>query len=185
MSHFVRLTCWKKQAFTLLQHQTVIINIQIHPRAAFRLPCYVSIVSHVGMMEPFARCLRVEGKPTALPERELDDRPPDNDDSISGASANLFFAKDDSLAALLLNHGIKVRDFILLSFLSDQGPMSILRLARVVGIEPAMTLRSLRRLSAASLVLREPVSTGNKFDSIARLTSRGEDIAGRISEQIE
>lgn len=127
----------------------------------------------------------IEGKPTALPELELDDRSRDDNGSISGASAALFFANDDSLAALLLNHGIKVRDFILLSFLSDQGPMSVLRLARIVGIEPKMILRSLRRLSAANLVLREPVSTENKFESIARLTGRGEEIAGRISEQIE
>lgn len=115
----------------------------------------------------------------------MDDRSRDNEGSISGASAALFLADDDSLAALLLNHGIKVRDFILLSFLSDQGPMSVLRLARVVGIEPRMTLRSLRRLSAANLVLREPVSTENEFESVARLTSRGEDIAGRITEQLD
>lgn len=115
----------------------------------------------------------------------MDDSSRNNDNSISGASAALFFANDDSLASLLLNHGIKVRDFILLSFLSDQGPLSILRLARVVGIEPEMILRSLRRLSAANLVVREPMSTEDPFESVARLTTRGEDIAGRISEQIE
>ena len=115
----------------------------------------------------------------------MDDRSHDNDGSISGRSAALFIAKDDSLASLLLDHGIKVRDFILLSFLSDQGPMTILRLARAVGIEPGMTLRSLQRLSAADLVLREPASTDDEFESIARLTVRGDDIARRISDQLE
>lgn len=115
----------------------------------------------------------------------MDDRSRKNDDSISGMSAGLFVTKDDSLSSLLLNHGIQVRDFILLSFLSDQGPMSIIRLSRVVGIEPKMTLSGLRRLSAANLVLREPASTGEKLESVARLTSRGEDIAGRISDQLE
>ena len=115
----------------------------------------------------------------------MDDRSRDNDDSISGRSAALFIANDDSLASLLLDHGIKIRDFILLSFLSDQGPMTILRLARVVGIETGMALRSLQRLSAADLVQHEPASTVDEFASIARLTGRGEDIAGRISDQLE
>ena len=66
-----------------------------------------------------------------------------DDDSISGLSAAYFISKDDSLASLLLNHGIKVRDFILLSFLSDQGPLNIARLARIAGLEPEKTLRTL------------------------------------------
>ncbi len=106
-------------------------------------------------------------------------------DSISGMSAALFITKDDSLASLLLNHGIKVRHFILLSFLSDQGPMSVLRLSRVVGLEPGKTLQGLKRLSAANLVIYQPSPTSDKLQSIARLTERGEAIAGRISDQIE
>jgi len=104
--------------------------------------------------------------------------------SIAGQSAANFIARDDSLAALLLHHGIKVRDFILLSFLSDQGPMSILRLSRVVGIEPAVALNSLKRLSAVNLVLREAVSVHEMYESMACLTTRGEEIAGRISAQL-
>jgi len=108
-----------------------------------------------------------------------------NGDSISGQSAAHFIAKDDSLAALLLNHGIKVRDFILLSFLSDQGPMSILRLSRTVGIEPRLALRSLRRLSSANLVLRDPPPNKQEYESVARLTMRGEEIALKIVSQLE
>ncbi len=67
------------------------------------------------------------------------------DASISGMSAAHFISKDDSLVSLLLNHGIKVRDFILLSFLSDQGSMGVARLAHVAGIEPEQTLRGLKR----------------------------------------
>ena len=116
-----------------------------------------------------------------------DDPPNDNknDDSISGRSADFYVKKDDSLASLLLSHGIKVRDFILLSFLSDQGPMSITRLAHIVGIGRKSTLEGLKRLSAANLVLREPAPTNDEMESMARLTSRGEDIAGRITDQLE
>lgn len=108
-----------------------------------------------------------------------------NDDSIAGLSAAHFIAIDDSLGSLLLNHGIKVRDFILLSFLSDQGPMSILRLSRVVGIEPKAALRSLRRLSSANLVLRSPALGAEKYESVARLTTRGEEVALKIVSQLE
>lgn len=111
-------------------------------------------------------------------------RPRDKNHSIAGHSASHFVAQDDSLASLLLNHRIRVRDFILLSFLSDQGPMSVLRLSRVVGIEPKSTLRSVKRLSAVNLVLRDPASTNEKYESTARLTTRGEEIAGKISSQI-
>lgn len=112
-------------------------------------------------------------------------RPKNKGNSISGMSAELFLSNDDSLSALVVSHGIKVRDFILLSFLSDQGPMSVSRLARVVGIDPQSTLRGLKRLSAANLVLRSPAEKSAELESIARLTSRGEETAARISNQIE
>ena len=107
------------------------------------------------------------------------------EDSIAGESAAHYIARDDSLAALLLNHGIKVRDFILLSFLSDQGPMNILRLARTVGIEPDAVLCSLKRLSSANLVLRDPGPTTERHEAVARLTARGEQIAQKILAQFK
>lgn len=108
-----------------------------------------------------------------------------NNNSISGLSAAHFITKDDSLASLLLNHGIQVRDFILLSFLSDQGPMTMVKLARVVGIDPSQILQGVKRLSAANLLIREPSPTDDAVDSIAKLTTRGEEIAARISDQID
>jgi DNA-binding MarR family transcriptional regulator len=107
------------------------------------------------------------------------------EDSIAGQSAAHFIAMDESLASLLVNHGIKVRDFILLSFLSDQGPMSILRLSRTVGIEPKMALRSVKRLSSANLLLRDPAPQNEEFESVARLTMRGEEIAFKIISQLQ
>ncbi len=107
------------------------------------------------------------------------------ENSIAGQSAAHSVALDESLASLLVNHGIVVRDFILLSFLSDQGPMSILRLSRTVGIEPSAALRSLKRLSAASLLVRDPAPQDEEFESIARLTMRGEEIARKIVAQLE
>lgn len=113
------------------------------------------------------------------------DSPRKEDTSIAGQSAAHFAAMDDSLASLLLNHGIQIRDFILLSFLSDQGPMSISRLSRVVGIEPNRTLNSIKRLSVVNLVVREPAPKTEQYESVVRLTSRGEEIAGKISSQLD
>jgi len=124
-------------------------------------------------------------KKELIPELGMKTDSPKKDASIAGQSAEHYIAMDDSLAALLLNHGIKVRDFILLSFLSDQGPMSVARLSRAVGIDPKNTLRSLRRLSTANLVLRDPSEKADMYEAVARLTMRGEEIAQKIISQLE
>jgi DNA-binding MarR family transcriptional regulator len=107
------------------------------------------------------------------------------DTSISGQSAALFVTEDESLAALILHHDIKVRDFILLSFLSDQGPMSILRLAGVIGIDPQEVTLSVKRLTGKGLLLRDPIDTNAATDEMVTLTGRGQDIASRICNQID
>ena len=108
----------------------------------------------------------------------------DTEDSISGRSAALYFSQDSSIAQLLLNHGIRVRDFILVSFLSDQGPMSISQLARIVSIDPEDLMTSLKRLGAAGLIVRDPISNDPDKESTARLTSRGQEIAAKINDQL-
>ena len=104
--------------------------------------------------------------------------------SISGRSAALYFKHDPSLAALLVSHGIRVRDFIMLSFLADQGPMSVTQLSRAISIEPETLLNGMKRLSAAGLIVWDPKSIGNDTDSVVKLTTRGQDAAKRIDEQL-
>jgi len=107
-----------------------------------------------------------------------------DDDSISGLSATLFVAEDDSLASLLMEHGIKVRDFILLSFIADQGPMTVDRLARIVGVEQDKALRSLERLSAAGLVSGSSKSHELTVETVVTLAGRGQDVVRRIADQL-
>lgn len=107
-----------------------------------------------------------------------------NSRSISEQSAALFVTQDGSLASLLLKHGIKVRDFVLLSFLADTGPMTVLQLARITGNEPERVARSLKRLSAAGLLLRDPKGPGVSTKVMAKLTGRGQDIVRRINDQL-
>ena len=104
--------------------------------------------------------------------------------SISGQSAALFVTEDDSLAALILHHDIKVRDFILLSFLSDQGPLAITQLARVIGIDPQEVILSVRRLTGKGLLLRDQTDANAATNEMVTLTGRGQDIASRICDQI-
>jgi len=108
----------------------------------------------------------------------------DTEDSISGRSAALYFSQDSSIAQLLLSHGIKIRDFVLISFLSDQGPMTTHQLARIVSIDPDDLIKSLKRLGAAGLIVRDPISNDPDKESTARLTSRGQEIARRINDQL-
>lgn len=104
--------------------------------------------------------------------------------TISGRSAALYFKHDPSLASLLISHGIRVRDFIMLSFLSDQGPMSVTQLSHAVSIEPEILSNGMARLSAAGLIVRDPKPNGDDPESIVKLTTRGRDVARRIDDQL-
>ena len=114
-----------------------------------------------------------------------DEREDMNDgDSISGRSAALYFKDDPSLASLLLSHGFRVRDFIVLSFLSDQGPMSVTQLSHAISVEPDILMNGMKRLSEAELIVWDPKSIGNDADSVVELTTRGQDVAKRIDDQL-
>jgi DNA-binding MarR family transcriptional regulator len=104
------------------------------------------------------------------------------ENSVSGRSAALFFENDPSLAALLSSHGIRVRDFIMLSFLADQGPMSVEQLSRAVGIELAILSTGMSRLTTAGLITQ--ASNGNEMEPLVELTTRGQDVARRINSQL-
>ena len=79
---------------------------------------------------------------------------------------------------------IEVRDFVLLSFVSNQGSLSIAQLARAVAIEPDIILQRIERLGAASLVVREPSDSNSYTESMVTLTSRGEEVAKRVWDQL-
>jgi len=45
-------------------------------------------------------------------------------------------------------------------------------------------MKSLKRLGAAGLIIREPISNDPDKESTARLTSRGQEIAAKINDQL-
>ena len=110
-----------------------------------------------------------------------DDRSPN---SVSGRSAAFFVEQETSLAGVLRKHEVTVRDFVLMSFLADQGSMSIDQLAGIVGVEPTKVIESVTRLSSAGLVLRDSKSTQAESEQTVRLTDKGQDIVGRINAQL-
>lgn len=107
----------------------------------------------------------------------------DREDSISGRSAALYFSGDPSSAQLLLSHGLRIRELILLSFLSDQGPMTMNRLSRAMNLSPEEVLDSVKQLASAGLVIRDVLTTKGAPEPAVRLTGRGQDIALKIHEQ--
>ena len=106
----------------------------------------------------------------------------DTADTISLCSNGLYFSHDHSRTSLLQDHGIQIREFIVLSFISDQGPMRVTQLARLVSMDPIAVSRSVERLSAAGLVRRNLDGIYADIDAIVILTDRGQDLADRIDE---
>lgn len=105
-------------------------------------------------------------------------------DSISGRSAALYFEHAPSLASLLVSHDIQVRDFIMLSFLADQGLMSATQLAHAVGIEPESLMNGMKRLSEAGLMVGDSISICDDSESVLKITARGQDVAKQIHDQL-
>ena len=105
-----------------------------------------------------------------------------HEDTINGTAGSLVFSADLVQASLLDNYGLKVREFIVLSFLSDEGPMDVGQLARVVNIDTQHMVRSVERLAEAGLVMR-PSSAGYSEDSFVILSGEGSEVASLINEQ--
>ncbi len=103
--------------------------------------------------------------------------------SISGNATALAIANNDALASVLLDSGMQMRDFIVLSFVSDQGPITAKCLARLVGIDLQSTLLCIRGLvDAGFLKKRKSLSIPAEADVIA--TELGDRVADRIIGQI-
>lgn len=67
-----------------------------------------------------------------------------------------FSESDDSLAGVVENHNIEVRDFMILSIICDQGGMSAEELCSALGLSRHSVADCVDRLTAAELV--EPAS---------------------------
>lgn len=100
--------------------------------------------------------------------------------SICEEALSNFEVSDDSLAGVLRGHDISVRDFMLLSLVADQDCLDIAQLARALGLEKDVVMRSVRRLSAAALMCPDPENPAGDVDGRVCASSTGKTLARRI-----
>ena len=110
-----------------------------------------------------------------------DDKHDDLTTSICEAALSSFSASDDSLAGMIEQYAITVRDFMMLSLLCDQESFDLDQLERAVGLNRDELERSLTRLTNAGLIKHNGVAA--KVPEI-RTTVSGRVLARRILDGI-
>lgn len=96
--------------------------------------------------------------------------------SICEEALNRFSESEDSLAGVIAQHSIEVRDFMLLSIVCDQVEMHIGQLSRALGLSNESVIDCIGRLIRADLVKadRESITT----------TAAGRLVARRILDNV-
>ena len=102
--------------------------------------------------------------------------------SICEEALDKFGRSDDSLAGLISEHNISVRDFMLLSLVTDQDCFDIDQLARALGLDNETVLRSVSRLSAAELLCPDVDLPDRGLDERVCVSQAGRKLARRILE---
>ena len=106
----------------------------------------------------------------------------DTDDTLAGSSA-LYFPGDGDRPSILAQYGLTIRECIVLSFISDQGPMDVNQLSRVSNIDADTLLDSIDLLADAGFIARR-ADTRHSADSFVILTSRGQQVVNSINESL-
>jgi len=104
------------------------------------------------------------------------------DVSISSQAIALGVTVNDSLATVLEESGMEMRDFIVLSFVSDEGPIATDRLARLIGIDRDTTSRCIERLINEELLVSDVFADAYAGDVVA--TNKGNLVAKKILSQL-
>ena len=112
------------------------------------------------------------------PTLTANDNKDDLTTSICEAALTRFSDSDDSLAEMIEQYSITVRDFMLLSLLCDQESFDVDQLERALGLDNESISQCIGRLDTAGLVKH------NGFDSgIGQLDDVRTTVAGRILAQ--
>ncbi len=108
-------------------------------------------------------------------------RPPnDLTRSICEEALESFSQSDDSLADLIEDNHIEVRDFMILSFVCDQNEMAIVQLSRALGLSRSSVAGCAERLQTAGLVLYQQVAESAEASDKVIPTPAGRNITERI-----
>jgi DNA-binding MarR family transcriptional regulator len=104
--------------------------------------------------------------------------------SICEEALESFSQSDDSLADLIEDNHIEVRDFMVLSFVCDQNEMTIDQLNRALGLSRSTVVGCVERLQTAGLARYHLVAdTADSSDRVIP-TSAGRTITDRILSEI-
>jgi len=101
--------------------------------------------------------------------------------SICEIALNSYSQSDDSLAELVRAHDINVREFMVLSFVCDQGHLSKRQISAILGMVDGRVTRCIDKLMSAGLleIHREAGDGGAQY----RSSTNGEELASRIHER--
>ena len=100
--------------------------------------------------------------------------------SICEAALEEYYSADNSLAELIKKASIEVRDFMLLSFVSDQGRLCSDQLSRAFGFDADETQNAIERLIEAQLVEFDGFADNNPKERCIRPTDKGLKVCERI-----
>ena len=104
--------------------------------------------------------------------------------SICEEALSRFSDSDDSLAGMIEQYSITVRDFMLLSLLCDQEALDAEQLERALGLDRPSVGASIERLTDAGLVKHNGLDAGAEYVADIRTTVAGRLVAQRILENM-
>jgi DNA-binding MarR family transcriptional regulator len=100
--------------------------------------------------------------------------------SICEAAFEEYTQLDDSLAKLIKKNCLDVRDFIILSFVGDQGNLSAEQIAKILGLSLERTGFCIERLIEANLIRFEDGVKDADGEHQIRLTATGRLVTSRV-----
>lgn len=112
------------------------------------------------------------------------DRQDDLTRSICEEALIRFSDSDDSLAGMIEQFSIEVRDFMLLSLVCNQEAFDIDQLGRALGLSRKSTGNCISRLSDAGLVKHNGAASATADGAEVRTTVAGRVLARRILDRI-
>ena len=110
--------------------------------------------------------------------------PDDLTPSICEAALDRFSQSDDSLAGVIEQHHIEVRDFMILSLICDQKALGIDQLARALGLTTEVVIDCIDRMTSAGLLRYHSASSLLLTDNRIQSTDAGQLIAQKILDSV-
>jgi hypothetical protein len=104
--------------------------------------------------------------------------------SICEAALEEYHSADNSLAELIKKASIEVRDFMLLSFVCDQGRLCADQISRAFGFEADETQGAIERLIEAQLVEFDGFADSDSKERCIRPTDNGFKVCDRIMDDV-